>query len=132
MSFGEKLRSARTELGMTQALLADQAGLCLQSICNYENNHVIPRPGTILRLAEVLHVSSRYLSDDSCEDPLMDIRRDEYFQDAQKKYHSLMRRGSPILASDCQALFSRADLSQRQKDALFETMKQAYLRCKTE
>lgn len=129
-SFGEKVRMARIELGMTQEQLGDQAGLCKQSIYKYENNIVLPRPATLLRLAEVLHVSSRYLSDDNCEDPMMDIGRDGYFQDARQKYRSLMRRGSPMLASDCQAMFSRADLSQRQKDALFETMKQAYLRCK--
>lgn len=127
MSFAQKIKLARTELGFTQAELARQAGLCLQSIYKLEKSLAIPRPTTIQRLAEVLHVSTRYLSDDSCEDPVMDIERDIYFQNAQQKYRSMMRRGSPVLASDCQTLFSRTDLSQRQKDALFETLKQAYL-----
>ena len=130
MSLGEKLKRARAELGFTQTDLANQAGLCLQSVVNYEKNSVAPRPSTLHRLAEVLHVSTRYLSDDDCNEPLTDIEQDLFFQDAQQQYRNLMRQSSPVLASDCQAMFSRQDLTQRQKDALFEAVKDAYLRCR--
>jgi transcriptional regulator with XRE-family HTH domain len=130
MSFSEKLKAARSELGYTQTDLANQAGMCLQSVVNYEKNRVVPRPSTLHRLAEVLHVSTRYLSDDHCDDPLTDIEQDLFFQDAQKQYRRLMRQSSPVLASDCQAMFSRTDLTQQQKDALFEAVKDAYLSCR--
>ena len=130
MSLGEKLKKARAELGYTQTDLANQAGMCLQSVVNYEKNRVVPRPSTLHRLAEVLHVSTRYLSDNDCNEPLTDIEQDLFFQDAQEQYRNLMRQSTPVLASDCKAMFSRQDLPQHQKDALFQAVKDAYLRCR--
>ena len=93
MTFGEKLKRARAELGYTQSDLARDTGVCLQSIVNYEKGRVVPRPSTLICLAEVLKVSTRYLSDDSCTDPLEDIEKDRFFQDAQEEYRRKVREG---------------------------------------
>ena len=93
MTFGEKIKAARAELGYTQSDLARDSGVCLQSIVNYERGRVVPRPSTLICLAEVLKVSTRYLSDDSCEDPLADIEKDRFFQDAQEEYRRKVREG---------------------------------------
>ena len=126
MSFSEKLKAARTELGYTQGQLGREAGLCLQSILGYEKNRIRPRPATLIRLAEVLHVSTKYLSDDSCEDPLMGIAEDHCFRQAQKEYHERMRNDVTALVEDCCGLFYREDFSSQQKDAVFVSLQKAY------
>jgi transcriptional regulator with XRE-family HTH domain len=91
MTLGEKIKAARAELGYTQTDLARDSGVCLQSIVNYERGRVVPRPSTLICLAEVLKVSTRYLRDDSCEDPLADIEKDRFFQNAQEEYRRKVR-----------------------------------------
>lgn len=91
MTFGEKIKAARAELGYTQSDLARETGVCLQSIVNYEKGRVVPRPHTVMLLAEALKVSTRYLSDDSCEDPLSDIEREGFFQRAREEYRRKVR-----------------------------------------
>ena len=93
MTLGEKLKAVRAELGLTQSDLAREAGLCLRCVYNCEKGHSKPRPGTIQRLAEVLHVSTRFLRDDNCTDPLQDIKRDSFFQNAQEEYRRKVRGG---------------------------------------
>lgn len=95
MSFSEKLKAARTELGYTQGQLGQEAGLCIQSILGYEKNRIRPRPATLMRLAEVLHVSTKYLSDDNCEEPLTDIEKDSFFLRAQEDYYRRVQNITP-------------------------------------
>jgi hypothetical protein len=39
-------------------------------------------------------VSTRYLSDDSCEEPLADIERDSFFQRAREEYRQKVMSSS--------------------------------------
>ena len=127
MSFSEKLKAARTELGYTQVQLAQEAGLCLQSILGYEKGRIRPRPATLARLADVLQVSTTYLSEESCENPLQNIEQDRCFRRARQEYRQRVRGGSAELLQGCLAFFTREDLPQQQKDKLFTSLEQAYL-----
>ena len=54
---GENLRAARKRAGLSQQTLADRSGIDRATISLIENNRENPRTDTILRLANVLHVS---------------------------------------------------------------------------
>ena len=66
---GEKIRESRTHLGLTQTELADKIGVTLRTITKYEKQGVMPRGVNLQRLAEVLGVSTAYLSNDEIVDP---------------------------------------------------------------
>jgi len=51
---GNAVRSARTELGLTQQELAEQTGLARQSIISIEKGRFTPTIENALRLSEVL------------------------------------------------------------------------------
>ena len=59
MTFGEKLRRARREKGLTQAELANQAGLGLRTIIAYEKGETYPQKrSTYQTLADILGVQA--------------------------------------------------------------------------
>jgi len=49
-----RVRTARIERGLSQAELADAAGLTRQAIYSIESNHYLPNVATALRLARTL------------------------------------------------------------------------------
>ena len=52
--FGRRLRSARTEAGLTQEQLAEGAGVHPTYISNMERGYSAPTLGTLVRLAAAL------------------------------------------------------------------------------
>lgn len=67
--FGENLRAARKQAGLSQQTLANRSGIDRATISLIENNRENPRTDTILRLAKVLGVSpSELWSDPSSTD----------------------------------------------------------------
>ena len=60
MSFGERLRSARKDAGLTQRELAKRIGMESSSICNWEKGRSIPYVDTIGSICGVLHVDPAY------------------------------------------------------------------------
>lgn len=91
MTFSEKVRALRTELGYTQAELADVAGISEGAVFGYEKGKFRPRRSTLNLLAEALEVSTRYLRDDECTDPLQDIEQDHFFQRVREEYRRKVR-----------------------------------------
>ena len=63
-TFSEKVKHARSELGLTQAELGEAAGVSLRTILDYEKGKKVPRQSTLLKLAAALKVSSRFLTDE--------------------------------------------------------------------
>jgi len=63
---GQRIRQARLMAGLSQDELASQltsAGkdISKQAISKYENGDMMPKPTTIIKLAQVLHVDTTYL-----------------------------------------------------------------------
>lgn len=75
-NFGDRLRAARKNLGLTQQQLGDLTGVGQVVIANYERGARFPGEDKLRKLAEALHVSLDYLlsvsvhsvSDQSVED----------------------------------------------------------------
>ena len=56
-----RLREARTAQGMTQAMVAERAGLPPSLISHYESGRRCPAAWNLATLADTLHVRSDYL-----------------------------------------------------------------------
>jgi transcriptional regulator with XRE-family HTH domain len=57
MDFGKRIKMLRTKRGLTQAALAERAGLTLAYIGRLETGHYDPQLSTLKRLARALKVS---------------------------------------------------------------------------
>ena len=84
--FSEKVKEARNELGLSQTQLGEAAGVSLRTILSYEKGEKFPRPATMLKLAKALKVSVKFLSDDECMNPVEDIEKDGYIEEARERY----------------------------------------------
>ena len=63
-SFGQRLREARTEAGLSQSELEVRSGIPKARLSRYENGHVIPSIQTLERLASALSISEASLLGD--------------------------------------------------------------------
>ena len=64
MSFGQRLRARRKELGISQGQLARELGVSLSAVSNYETGQNAMREDVLLRLLTVLDVDPNYLYQD--------------------------------------------------------------------
>ncbi len=131
-SFTDKVKEARISLGLSQIQLAREVGLSSRSIQAYEKGKKTPRAATMAKLAKVLKVSVKFLTDDECEDPVAEIEKDNYIQEARERYGAKGARDVERLLAENTALFAGGELSQDQKDAFFQAVMTAYVTCKEE
>lgn len=132
MTFSDKIKRAREVVGMTQNELATAVGVSQRTIASYESGGAIARRSTTEKLARALKVSVKYLSDENCTNPLEDIEKDEYVEQAREMYGASGVRDMDALLKDNAALFAGGELSQEQKDAFFEAVMRAYMTSKDE
>ena len=131
-SFAEKVKDARSELGLSQQQLAEMVDVSDRSIKAYERGEKKPRQGTMLKLAKALKVSVRFLSEDGCENPVEDIEKDGYIAEARELYGSVGAKDMEQLLQENTALFAGGELSQEQKDMFFQAIMTAYVTCREE
>ena len=131
MVFSDKVKRAREVAKLTQQELADSIGVSKRTIAAYESQGAIPRKGTLAKLAAALKVSVKYLSDDSCTDPLADIEQDDYVAEARALYGEKGAKDMEGLLAANTALCAGGELSQEQKDLFFEAVTKAYFACKS-
>ena len=62
MDIGDVIKARRAEIGMSQAQLADAAGVGTRQIARYESGDSEPGLGVALRLAEALRISLTHLA----------------------------------------------------------------------
>ena len=105
-SFAEKVRDARIELGLTQPQLGELCGVSGRAVQTYEKGEKMPREATMLKLAKALHVSVKFLTDKECDNPLADIEKDGYIEEARERYGAKGVRDVQALLNDNQALFA--------------------------
>jgi transcriptional regulator with XRE-family HTH domain len=68
ISFGERLRQLRHQAGMTQAALAEAAGVPLRSIHGYEQGYREPYWNVLFKLARGLGVPAEAFADCTSKD----------------------------------------------------------------
>lgn len=74
----------------------------------------------------------KFLTDDDCIDPLADIEKDDYIDQARAMYGAKGVRDMEELLRENTALFAGGELSQEQKDMFFQAVMTAYVTCKEE
>ena len=121
MTFGEKVRAARRERGLSQKDLAARTGIAVRTIINYENGSRMPKSrDSYVRLAEVLDIDLASLMDEHAE---FTIR-------ASEKFGSRGRRQAEKLVRDVEALYAGGELEERDMDAMMRALQDAYWRAK--
>ena len=63
MTFGERVRARREEMGMSRQQLAGLLGVTLSAVSNYEKGISFPREDVILRLFDALETEQHSLAD---------------------------------------------------------------------
>ena len=61
VNFGDKLRTLRTESGMTQTELAKRLNITKSVVSYYELQERTPSPDVLIKLATIFHVTTDYL-----------------------------------------------------------------------
>ena len=93
MTFGEKLRRARREKGLTQAELANQAGLGLRTIIAYEKGETYPQKRSIYQtLADILGVQADDLHNEETTTNTPPLSRTQW-ENSKRRYEELLPDG---------------------------------------
>ena len=93
MTFGEKLRRARKEKGLTQAELANQAGLGLRTIIAYEKGETYPQKrSTYQTLADILGVQAVDLHNEETTTNTPPLSRTQW-ENSKRRYEELLPDG---------------------------------------
>ena len=93
MTFGEKLRRARREKGLTQAELANQAGLGLRTIIAYEKGETYPQKrSTYQTLADILGVQADDLHNEETATPAPPLSRTQW-ENSKRRSEELLPDG---------------------------------------
>ena len=77
MSFGQRLRDRRKELGISQGELAKALGISVSAVSNYETGLNAMREDVLLRLFHVLQVEPNYLYQDDFESRQLTLSAEE-------------------------------------------------------
>lgn len=102
MSFGQRLRARRKELGISQGELAKALGVSLSAVSNYETGQNAMREDVLLRLFSVLDVDPNYLYQDDFENRGPACGPEEL--SLLKKYRELNTSGRQALQAVADAL----------------------------
>ena len=130
MTFGEKLRAARREQGLTQAQLAESAGIALKTVINYESGKTHPHSReTYRRLAAILGTDEYYLYN---ENESLSAENAAFIAKAGEEYGSRGRKQAEELVADFGGLFSGGTLSESEKDGVMRALQELYWKYKEE
>lgn len=86
MSFGERLKEARTLRGLTQKQLAEKLNIGSTTVTGYEKDNSEPNMLTISKIMEILEVDANYLFQDETRELYKNEASPEEFENIIKKY----------------------------------------------
>ncbi len=123
MTFGDKVKSARSKLGITQEEMAERMGISRRAYISYEQDKSRPRGiEQYKKLAKALEVNVNYLLTEN----------DEFVAQAHDKYGARGVKQADELINQMSALFAGGELSPNDKDAVMRAMQQIYWDAKDE
>lgn len=132
MTFGEKLKTVRLSLNLSQSELSEKAGISERSIYTYEQTGILPRSNNLRKLADALNVSVNYLLDEEETDPNKNIDYDIFIANSKKQYGYKGAREATELLSRASALFAGGELDDDAKELFFQSLMEVYLDSKQE
>ena len=132
MTLGEKLKSARLALDMSQTELAKKTGISERSLYTYEQMGAIPRINNIKKLADALNVTVTYLMDEEETDEGKDANLDIFLANVKNEYGSRGAREASEVLDRASALFAGGELDDEAKEVFFRSLMEIYLDSKAE
>ena len=131
MTFGEKIKSVRLSLNISQSELAQKTGISERSLYTYEQNGIMPRSGNLRRIASALNVSVAYLLDDE-HNSARETDSDIFIANAKNKYGHKGEMEARELLCRASALFAGGELDEESKELFFQSLMEVYLHSKKE
>lgn len=132
MTFGEKLKTVRLSLNLSQNELSEKTGISERSLYTYEQTGILPRSNNLRKLADALNVSVSYLLDEEETDPNKDIDHDIFIANSKNQYGYKGAREATELLSRASALFAGGELDDEAKELFFQSLMEVYLDSKQE
>ena len=132
MVFGEKLRSARLALNLSQVELAEKAGITERSIYNYEQTNTVPNKKVLDRLASALQVSVGYLVDEFETDPQKHMADELFIASAKNEFGYKGAREAKEVLERASALFAGGELDESSKELFYQSLQAVYFEAKRE
>jgi len=123
MTFGEKIRQARKELGLTQDELAEKILVSRRIINSYESNK--SRPRTLegyKKLSDVLGIPLNYLRSEE----------EDFTSEVEIKYGKNAALEAQSLVDNFSALFAGGSLTEAEKDGVMKAIQEVYWDCKND
>lgn len=84
ISFGKKIREARTKMGISRASLAEDLGISVNFLGDIERGLKLPSVPNLIMMTNILKVSLDYLFSDSLNNILEEESENIYYTDRQK------------------------------------------------
>ena len=119
MTFGEKLKTIRLSLNISQSELAEKTGISERSLYTYEQTGILPRSNNLRKLADALNVSVSYLLDEEETDPNKNIDHDIFIANSKNQYGYKGAREATELLSRAATLFAGGELNDDAKELFF-------------
>ena len=117
MTFGEKLKTARKQAGLTQKELAQESQLSLRTIINYENGDRMPKQEKAYRqLARVLGITPESLKDENSD----------FIVEAENIYGGKGRKQAEEIIRSFRVAAAGGELDDDDLDFIKEAMMQTY------
>lgn len=132
MTFGEKLKTVRLSLNLSQSELSEKTGISERSLYTYEQTGILPRSNNLRKLADALNVSVSYLLDEQETDPNKDIDHDIFIANSKNQYGYKGAHEATELLSRASALFAGGELDDEAKELFFQSLMEIYLDSKQE
>lgn len=132
MTFGEKLRTIRLSLNLSQSELAEKTGISERSLYTYEQTGTLPRSSNLRKIADALNVSVSYLLDEEETDPSKNIDHDIFIANSKNEFGYKGAREATEILSRASALFAGGELDDVAKELFFQSLMEVYLDSKQE
>lgn len=118
MTFGEKVRTARTSRNWTQDQLAEAAGISKRALINYETKGILPKSrDTYYKLADALGIEPDVLLDENAE----------FVLKAGESFGSRGAKEALQLVQRVTALYAGGELEDEDMDAMHRALQDAYM-----
>ena len=123
MNFAEKLRQLRSQKGLSQEAVAKAIGVTRRTYISYELDGRYPKNRErYAKLAEVFDVDTNYLFTEN----------EAFVSQAGAQYGSRGMQQANALVSELSGLFAGGELSEEDRDAVMQSLQEAYWLAKKE
>ena len=121
MTFGDKFKSERKKMKLTQREAADALGLSERMISRYEHGDSLPRTrAAYLKIAELFHVDIEYIMPEGST-PV---------SKAEERHKARAVEQAHDLIDGISGLFAGGVLSEKEKDAVMKELQDIYWKAK--